>query len=137
MTRFCLMDARVKPGHDRSIWPWRFSLARVAVQFRPAHSTLLPHNFHRLAETGAQNMHRGEWRWGFWDVSSGRFPSHYSRLDAPPLSTGAALHARPGTEVARASRPIACSRQPPVGFARAVLDRRHGRDRQLTPNLAG
>jgi hypothetical protein len=30
------------------------------VQFRPAHSTLLPHNFHALVETGGQNMRRGE-----------------------------------------------------------------------------
>src|SRR5262249_47194745 len=29
------------------------------VQFRPAHSTLLPHKFHRLVETGAQNMRVG------------------------------------------------------------------------------
>src|SRR6266481_3236101 len=43
---------------------------------------------------------------GIGDVSLGRFPSHYRRFDAPPLSTGAALHARSRTEVVRASRPI-------------------------------
>jgi len=69
---------------------------------------------------------------GIGDVSLGRFPSHYSRLDAPPLSTGAALHARPGTEVVRASRPIVLFAQASVGFVRASR-RRHRRDRQLTP----
>jgi Tripartite tricarboxylate transporter family receptor len=57
------------------------------------------------------------------DVFLDRFPSHYRRFDAPPLSTGAALHARSRTEVVRASRPIACSRKPPVGFARAARPR--------------
>src|SRR5258708_6093102 len=43
---------------------------------------------------------------GRGDVSLHRLPAHQSRLDAPPLSTGAALHARPWAEVVRASRPI-------------------------------
>ncbi len=46
---------------------------------------------------------------GIGDVSRGRYPGHQSRLVAPPLSTGAALHARPGAEVVRASRPISPS----------------------------
>src|SRR5438445_10022705 len=55
-------------------------------RFRPAHSTLLPHNLHALVESCDQNM-PGEIAWGIGNVSLGRFPSHYSRLDAPPLST--------------------------------------------------
>jgi hypothetical protein len=46
---------------------------------------------------------------GIGDVSRGRYAGHQSRLVAPPLSTGAALHARPGAEVVRASRPISPS----------------------------
>jgi hypothetical protein len=30
------------------------------VSLGAAHSTLLPHNFHALVETGGQNMRRGE-----------------------------------------------------------------------------
>src|SRR5207248_565424 len=44
--------------------------------------------------------------WGIGDVSLGRYAGHQRRLVAPPLSTGAALHAWPGAEVVRASRPI-------------------------------
>jgi hypothetical protein len=71
----------------------------------PAHFTLSPHKFHALAESCGQNM-RGQMAWGRGDVSLDRYPGHQSRLDAPPLSTGAALHARPWAEVVRASRPI-------------------------------
>src|SRR6266436_7818197 len=48
----------------------------------------------------------GKMAWGRGDVSLDRYPGHQSRLDAPPLSTGAALDARPWAEVVRASRPI-------------------------------
>jgi hypothetical protein len=48
----------------------------------------------------------GKQGWGIGDVSLGRYAGHQRRLVAPPLSTGAALHAWPGAEVVRASRPI-------------------------------
>src|SRR5262249_12181766 len=51
----------------------------------------------------------GKIAWGRGDVSLGRYPGHQSRLVAPPLSTGAALHARPWAEGVRASRPISPS----------------------------
>ena len=68
--------------------------------------TLSPHNFHALVESCSHNR-RGYIAWGIGDASIGHFPGHQSRLVAPPLSTGAALYARPGAEVVRASRPIA------------------------------
>src|SRR5258708_33382869 len=86
----------------------------------PAHFTLSPHKFHALAESCGQNM-RGQMAWGRGDVSLDRYPGHQSRLDAPPLSTGAALHARPWAEVVRASRPISPPEgKLPVGLACAV-----------------
>jgi hypothetical protein len=53
------MDARVKPGHDKSIAPWHLSRPAQWVNSTPADFTLSPHNFHALAESCAQNM-RGE-----------------------------------------------------------------------------
>src|SRR5882724_6149969 len=70
--------------------------------------TLSPHNFHALVESCGHNR-RGYTAWGIGDASIGHFPGHQSRLVAPPLSTGAALYARPGAEVVRASRPISPS----------------------------
>src|SRR6266705_180298 len=70
--------------------------------------TLSPHNFHALVESCGHNR-RGYIAWGIGDASIGHFPGHQSRLVAPPLSTGAALYARPGAEVVRASRPISPS----------------------------
>ena len=98
----------VKPGHDRSIE--RGSLSRRALASNSArlNFTLSPHNFHALVESCGHNR-RGYIAWGIGDASIGHFPGHQSRLVAPPLSTGAALYARPGAEVVRASRPISPS----------------------------
>src|SRR5262249_16745789 len=75
----------------------------------------------------------GKIAWGRGDVSLGRYPGHQSRLVAPPLSTGAALHARPWAEVVRASRPISPSQgKLPVGLAWASLRNGGGWDRYLT-----
>src|SRR6266516_7802667 len=95
----------VKPGHDRSIE--RGSLSRKAprVKFRPAQFHIVAH---ALVESCGHNR-RGYIAWGIGDASIGHFPGHQSRLVAPPLSTGAALYARPGAEVVRASRPISPS----------------------------
>jgi hypothetical protein len=81
----------------------RAGRVRARSDFCPAHFTISPHKFHALAESWGQN---GKMAWGNGDVFRSRYPGHQSRLYAPPLSTGAALHARPGAEVVGASRPI-------------------------------
>src|SRR5712691_9418821 len=88
---------------------WQPSLARpLASNSARLNFTLSPHNFHALVESCGHNR-RGYIAWGIGDASIGHFPGHQSRLVAPPLSTGAALYARPGAEVVRASRPISPS----------------------------
>ena len=42
----------------------RATVTGAPVQFRPAHSTLLPYKFHREVETGAQNMRVGNSKGG-------------------------------------------------------------------------
>src|SRR2546430_15925120 len=103
------------------------SLARpLASNSARLNFTLSPHNFHALVESCGHNRH-GYIAWGIGDASIGHFPGHQRRLVAPPLSTGAALYARPGAEVVRASRPISPSEwNLPVGLARAVMKRRGG-----------
>src|ERR1700730_4165689 len=87
---------------------WQPCLARpLASNSARLNFTLSPHNFHALVESCGHNR-RGYIAWGIGDAI-GHFPGHRSRLVAPPLLTGAALYARPGAEVVRASRPISPS----------------------------
>jgi hypothetical protein len=95
-------------GRERFPLMLQFFVARpLASNSARLNFTLSPHNFHALVESCGHNR-RGYIAWGIGDAI-GHFPGHRSRLVAPPLSTGAALYARPGAEVVRASRPISPS----------------------------
>jgi len=92
--------------------PDRYRLAQS--RRRPSSRAMLCPSYHNTAQPPPSDsptifsgsLRFSEWSGEYGDVHFGLLPKTHKRLNGPPLSTGASLHARPWSKVDREARQI-------------------------------